>query len=227
MKRKTHKKQSNPKFRISLKLDNLNWEKTEKFFFKERQKLVKHLDKAEKCTPSTKDILNLLAGGAVIGLSFLIPAAPMALAPLLIDSRKYNTSLFNQTIKRLKKQKLVQIIEEDGNTMVKITDEGRVRALRYKLSEMMVKNPKVWDKKWRVVIFDIQEKHKRMREIFRKHLQIMGFYMLQKSVWVHPYPCFNEIEFLRQIYDVGIDVTYLVAEKIENPQDLKDQFNLH
>lgn len=54
----------------------------------------------------------------------------------------------------------------------------------------------------------------------------MGFYMLQKSVWVHPYPCFDEIEFLRQVYNVGINVTYILAEKIENAEDLKDHFKL-
>jgi len=150
----------------------------------------------------------------------------MALAPLMIDSNKFTRWKLNHTVKRLKRQNLVKIVYEDGLPVVKITEQGRLRALRYKLEEMEVKKPKVWDRKWRLVIFDIPEKHKRMREIFRNHLKIMGFYMLQKSVWVHPYPCSQEIEFLRQIYNVGINVTYIVAEKIESSDNLKSYFRL-
>jgi len=55
----------------------------------------------------------------------------------------------------------------------------------------------------------------------------MGFYMLQKSVWVYPYPCFDEIEFLRQIYKVEINVTYILAKSIENSEYLADNFQLN
>ena len=159
-------------------------------------------------------------------MSFVIPVAPMALAPFVVDSNKYNKKRFNQIIGRLNKQKLIEMSEEGGQTVVKITDEGRVRALRDKMAEMEIKRPKAWDRKWRMVIFDIPEKYKRMREIFRQHLKLLGFYPLQKSVWVHAFPCFDEIEFLRQIYHVGVDVTYVVAERIERAEELKDRFDL-
>lgn len=109
---------------------------------------------------------------------------------------------------------------------MRITQAGRVRALRYKVDEMAVDKPKQWDKKWRVVIFDIPEPQKNMREIFRKHLKYLGFYPLQKSVWVHPYPCFDEIEFLRQVYNIGGDVTYIVGEQLESTELLKQHYGL-
>ncbi len=213
------------KFSVKLQLENVHWGKVEKIFFADRKLLQKQLESQEKRKARVKEILAVLAGGAVIGISLIVPTAPMILAPF-IGRNRYDQSTFNRVVDRLKKQRLVEITEENGQTLVRITEDGRIRALRYKLDEMQVKKPKVWDRKWRIVIFDITEKSKRMREIFRHHLKTMGFYMLQKSVWVHPYPCNNEIEFLKQVYGVGINVTYIVAEKIESSENLKSHFQL-
>lgn len=223
---KSEPRKFTPKYGTELNLDKVAWEKVEKIFTNERLLLTKKLNSEKGRYPSTKEILKLLAGGAIFGLSLAIPTLPMALAPFVMDRNNYNRSFFDQTINRLKKQKLVRIDYEDGQPVVRITNEGRVRALRYKLLEMTVKKPKVWDKKWRLVIFDIPEKYKRMREILRYHLKMMDFYKLQKSVWLHPYPCFDEIEFLRQIYGVGTDVTYVVAVSIEDSEYLRERYDL-
>ncbi len=214
------------KYGLPLQLTKIDWQKVEKIFSVDEKAELKKLNKTENNDVKTREILKLLAAGAVIALSFVIPVAPMALAPFVIDSNKYNRKRFNQTIGRLNTQKLIEISEESGQTVVRITEAGRVRALRYKLMEMEIKRPQTWDKKWRIVIFDIPEKYKRMREIFRQHLKLLGFYPLQKSVWVHAFSCFDEIEFLRQIYHVGVDVTYVVAERIERAEELKDRFDL-
>lgn len=212
------------KYAIAVQLDNVSWDKVERIFNRDKRLLLKEHKENDRL--SSKEILTILASGAVIALAFVIPAAPLALAPFILDGSKYKGWRLRESVKRLRKQKLVEIVYKDGEPLVKITDQGRIRALRYKLSEMRIEKPKVWDRKWRMVIFDIPEKFKRMREIFRQHLKIMGFYPLQKSVWVHPYPCFDEIEFLRQIYHVGISVTYVVAEKIEGSEDIKFRFDL-
>lgn len=224
--KKTKSKKGNLKFTTRLELSKVNWEKIEKIFATDTNLIKKVLAKDEERNPHVAEILKLLAGGSIIALSLVFPTLPMALAPLILKNKSYNQALFNQTIKRLERQKLVEIFIEGEHTLVRITHEGKVRALRYKLSEIQVKKPKIWDKKWRVVIFDIPEKYKRAREIFRDHLKGMGFYMLQRSVWVYPYPCFDEIEFLRQIYRVEIDVTYILAQRIENSENLIDHFQL-
>ena len=50
-----------------------------------------------------------------------------------------------------------------------------------------------WDKKWRIVIFDIPQELHKNRNYFRNKLKYLGFYMLQKSVFVIPYPCEEEL----------------------------------
>lgn len=213
------------KYSLNLSLNKIEWEKMEKIFTLDKNIFLKKFMKDDDNKPDAKELLKILAAGSIIALSFAVPTLPLALSPF-ISSKRFDQSRFNQTFHRLKKQKLVKVIYENGIPTVRITNAGKVRALRYKLEEMMIKKPKVWDKKWRLVIFDIPEKHKNMREIFRRHLQVMGFFMLQKSVWVHAFSCFDEIEFLRQIYHVGINVTYIVADKMESSENLKSFFDL-
>ena len=100
------------------------------------------------------------------------------------------------------------------------------KALTYQLDTMKLDRPKKWDKKWRVVIFDVPNKYGRTRDIFRKRLDQLGLRKIQKSVYVSPYPCFKEVEFLRELYGIPVTVQYLLVEQIEDDAFLKRQFNL-
>ena len=40
-----------------------------------------------------------------------------------------------------------------------------------------------WDGKWRIVVFDIPESHRKERSVLRAHLKIWGFTPWQQSVW--------------------------------------------
>lgn len=213
------------KYSRVMQLKDVDWDKVKEIFSIDRKLLNEQLSRKEILTANAHELLPILAGGTVIALSFLIPIAPMVLGPFILKD-KFKRGVFGQTLERFKKQKLVKVVEENGMTVVKITNRGRIRALRYKLDKITIQKPQKWDKKWRLVIFDIPETHKMMREVFRHYLKRLNFYQLQKSVWVHPYPCFDEIEFLRQLFGVGINVSYILAERIEDSDDLKSHFKL-
>src|SRR3990167_2211250 len=59
-----------------------------------------------------------------------------------------------------------------------------------------------WDKKWRVVIFDIPEKSRMARDALRRKLKELEFRELQKSVFVHPYECKKEIDFIIEFFNL-------------------------
>ncbi len=208
-----------------INLKKIDWEKVNKIFAPEKKAILEILEEESNRYPHVKEILLLLAAGSVLSLSVLFPTFPMILTPFLSWS-KYNKGRFKQTVNRLKAKKLVEIIEENGEQVVKITEKGRIKALKYKIEEIKIKEPKRWDKCWRIVIFDVPEGSKKLRDLFREKLKSLHFYPLQKSVWVHPFPCFDEIEFLRQIYGVGFDVSYVIAKKIEEEKKLLSFFNL-
>jgi DNA-binding transcriptional regulator PaaX len=91
---------------------------------------------------------------------------------------------------------------------------------------MKIKEQGQWDGRWRIVFFDIPEKRRKARDALRDKLRDLGFYELQKSVFVHPFPCRDEIDFVVEFLKIRPFVRY--AEMIEptNEAELKIYFDL-
>lgn len=188
--------------------------------------------------PTVRDVLLLLGVGTLVVGTIAIPALPMAVKPVIdfYKQRKHQKEAkewarFNQwrlrkILKRLYDQKTVEIIENGDKSCIRLTEKGKIRVLSYKLEEIMIKRPPKWDGKWRIIIYDIQKEKRLLSEIFRRFLRKMEFLKLQKSVYLTPYPCDKQIEFLRQYYGLGEEVLYLVVEKLENEQAYKEYFIL-
>lgn len=210
----------------NISLENIDWEKVRKIFKSDRDTILDRLTREINRYPYAKEILLLLAGGALISGALLMPGLHRLIPSSHWQGRGYKKYRLKQTLKRLHKQKIVEVLETKDGYVVKITKNGLTRALQYKLDDMNVKRKKVWDKKWRIVIFDIEERKRKLRDEFRKRLKQLGFYSLQESVYVHAFPCFDEVEFLRQIYQVPISVTYILAEKIESQENLEKYFQV-
>lgn len=116
--------------------------------------------------------------------------------------------------------------KSDGIIQITLTKLGKEYALKYKIDEIIVKKPNIWDKKWRLVIFDIPEKRRVARNSLRNKLRKLDFYELQKSVFVHPYPCQNEIEFIVEFFKIRPCVRYAEVTNLTNEEELKLHFNL-
>ncbi len=204
----------------------IDWEKAQKIFQKEKETILATLKRGVDKYPYSREILAILASGAIISAAFIVPGLAKTFSQSVGVGKGYSKKRLKQTLKRLHKQKAIEVVETNDGQVVRITQKGFTKALKYKLDEMNIKEQKSWDKKWRIVIFDIPEGKKRLRDEFRKRLKQMGFYSLQESVFVHAYPCFDQVEFLRQIYGVDIEVTYIIATKIEGQDNLKEIFKI-
>ncbi len=91
---------------------------------------------------------------------------------------------------------------------------------------MAIKKPQHWDGMWRVVLFDIPERQRKAREALRTDLKQLGLRELQKSVFVHPYPCGDEVDFIIELYQLRPFVRQLVATTIDSELHLKKRFGL-
>jgi hypothetical protein len=197
---------------------DIDWEKAACVFEKGKTSQ----SKITASFPSTKDVLNILAAVGTIGFLFACPKA----ASQMLGNNQYKRWKVKKVFSNLSRQKDIEVQEhEDGSQTVRITKQGMVKALRYKLDTMKLQ-PRRWDGKWRVVLFDIPEKHKKIRDVFRMRLIQLSLYMLQDSVFASPYPCFDEIEFLRSLYHVQFNVIYVLADKIEDDTPLRQHFQL-
>lgn len=216
--RSLQKSQKKKRHTLYAKID---WQKAETLFQRPARK-----DDQERCYPPVREVLRVVAAAGVVGMIFLVPGAAPGFAALFGLTR-YRDWEVNQVVKKLSRQKYISIVEnDDGTITVKITKSGFTRALSYELDTMRILPPKRWDRKWRVVIFDIPEKYKDLRNAFRERLRQLGLYQLQESVYVSPYPCFDEVEFLRELYGVAFTTKYLLVDRIEDDSILRDHFGL-
>jgi hypothetical protein len=200
---------------------HINWEKAVVLF--QNEQFIGH---PGHLLPAARDVLRLLACAGQIGMMFAFPKAASSLAPLIVGGQPYKRWATKKVLSQLERHKFVSIeYQEDGNVKVKITQAGMIRVINYKLDSIKI-IPKKWDKKWRVVIFDIPNNHRHLRDQFRMRLKQLSMYQLQESVFVSPYSCFDEIEFLRELYGVSFHVEYLLVEKIEHDLKLKEHFEL-
>ena len=110
----------------------------------------------------------------------------------------------------------------------KFTEKGR-RWFQYSTVKYFeLKNQhKKWDKKWRVVIFDIPNSMNKERNWLRSRLKILGFHSIQKSVFALPYKCEEELGELCSNIGVSNYVDIMIVESIGSKElELKKYFKL-
>lgn len=196
--------------------------------------LAKQIDKKEfeRKYTSVKNVLTLVGVGVFLAASIAMPNLPLVVKPFLKDENKYdawkrfNISYLKRTLYRLEKQKLLEFSEKDGLQIVKITEPGKRKILKYAIDELTIEKPKYWDGKWRLISYDIPGNLKSLRKIFRDQLCLWGFFPLHESVLLHAYPCEKQIEFLREYLGVGEYVRTFIVSKIENDKPFRDFFGV-
>lgn len=170
-------------------------------------------------------ILALLSNGLLLGYA----RGQKQRKELLEESDKIWRSIDRdqlfQTLRMLKMKKLVEVIEKADSARVAITPAGKNRAKNFIIDELEIKKPKKWDGKWRLVIYDIPESRKKMRDGFRQHLKRLGFCEFQKSVFAIPYPCEDEISTLVNLMNLKDNARYLEAA-LSHDRDLRKEFSL-
>ncbi|MBI4033920.1 MAG: hypothetical protein HY378_00010 [Candidatus Brennerbacteria bacterium] len=125
----------------------------------------------------------------------------------------------------LQREKLIEVSETpDGKTKVALTESGKKKVLQYQFEDLKITPLKKWDKKWRMVIFDIPEPYKRARETLRAKLRELGFHQLQKSVFVHSQECRNEIEFVVEFLGVSPYVRMAEVSRFDGDDELRSRF---
>jgi len=119
---------------------------------------------------------------------------------------------FSQFIQNLQNRGYIQVKALKGTRGVILTLKGAERVLRAKLKSTKKKRRK--DNKWIMVIFDIPEKQRRTRELFRSALINLGYQKLQQSVWVCPYDVHKETEEAIRAYRSIPYVKLFIIEEV-------------
>lgn len=131
-----------------------------------------------------------------------------------------NKQTVYDTVNRLEKEGYLKKVETAGRKRYIATLKGKAKILAH------IKKDKKWDGKWRIVIFDIPETKKKMRNFFREKLFDIGFRKLQESVWICPYNIANIVEELIELCDAKPYIHYLLVEELDNKDVLMKLFKL-
>ena len=180
------------------------------------------------------------ASGGIIAFSalFVAPGLALVLPPIMKGVRDWKRDKriaqelaqkrrIQEAIKRLREKRLVRHEECGKKTYIVITKHGRQEVKRFDFENLAIQQPDNWDKRWRLVIFDIPEKFKKGRWALRDKLLELGFYPLQKSVFAYPYDCNDEIDFITRFCDVENFVCYLICGFVGNKEIvLRKHFSL-
>jgi hypothetical protein len=117
-----------------------------------------------------------------------------------------------QALRRLEKKGLVTCEKTRAGWAARLSPRGKKAAQKMEATEVIrIKKPDRWDGRWRIIIFDIWEHRRGMRDKLRRMLQKAGFYKLQGSIWIYPYDCEDLLVFLRADMHLGKSILYVIA----------------
>ena len=183
--------------------------------------------KITRLGPNQQKILLLLFGGVGLGVARTPNQYFRVLKEVKTEWQNINERALNNAIKNLYKSKLIKEKENrDGSLTMILTDNGKKKAVTFNIDNLEIKKPKKWDREWRIIIFDIPEKKRESRDVLRNILKKLGFFELQKSVFVYPYPCQDEMDYVIEFFDLRLYVRIITATKLDNELHLKKIFNL-
>lgn len=177
--------------------------------------------------PVQRKIILVLLGGVALGFSSSSRQYFKTFRKITKEWKKIDQRSFSRSIRKLSSKKLVEEkYSSDGSFELVLTEEGRQLAKRLSFmgDAINFKKPKRWDRRWRLVFFDIPEKDRDFRDILRDHLYNLNFFKIQKSVFVSPHPFEKQILELVKLYSAEPYVRVITAMYIDNEAKIKNYF---
>ena len=132
----------------------------------------------------------------------------------------YNPEKIYRNVKNLQQR---GILQKDGKGYFSFTKQGKQWARNSAQRHFKSQN-QIWDNKWRIVIFDVPQELHHARIKLAARLRGWGFFMLQKSVYVFPHKCEEELGYLCQELKISDFVDVIVAE---NPGFREEEIRSH
>lgn len=194
-----------------------------------KKKERKEQKEKEKRVPIKNLLLRSLASAGMISVALVAPKMTRLLKQLdrPAKSRAHLYRRIAQGISRLEQSGLVTVSGEYAKRRVKITEKGLKILEQIEFGGMMIPEPAFWDGKWRILVFDINERRRRTRNQLRRLIQGQGFVRLQDSVWVYPYPRDEFMSLVRAHLKSGVgEMRFFVAEALESDKALREHFRI-
>ncbi|MBI2482328.1 MAG: hypothetical protein HYV76_02090 [Candidatus Vogelbacteria bacterium] len=173
-----------------------------------------------------KQILLLLAAGAALNLSQSPKRSGYILKQIPKELTKIKREYLYRLVKEFHHHHLVDYREENDVIKIVLSEDAKKQILVYSLDKLIIPTPSRWNGHWFLVSFDIPEKKRSGRDALRDKLKELGFYEWQKSVFIYPYPCRKEVDFIIEVFDLRPYVRIAEVINVTNEAELKLRFKL-
>jgi len=178
--------------------------------------------KKQKRKDVTAFVLGAVGLTGMLGIAMVAPNVLGAMGKLGLLPGRRQKEIINRARDRMVREGLLV----RGGFKVKLTAKGHAALRRIEARDFKLRRPKRWDGKWRVLIFDIPEYRKGLRDKVRRTLRSIGFVRIQDSVWAYPYDCEDLTALLKADFKIGKDILYMIVEEMEGAWRLKKHFGL-
>jgi len=119
---------------------------------------------------------------------------------------------FARIVFQLQKGGFIKKLRIKNKNAIMLTPKGLYKVFDIKLKSANKERRK--DKKWQMVLFDIPEKRRKDRDLFRQGLRWLGYKKMQQSIWVCPYANMEETKKLIKRYRLESFVELLLVDRI-------------
>lgn len=178
-------------------------------------------------SPTKRKILTFLEAGIALSLTRSPKKCLNILKQIPRELENIDKQYLYRIIREFYNERLVDWKEkDDGIITIILSESGKKRVLKYNIDKLQVKKPNKWDGKWRAVFFDVPEKKRKIRDAFRRKLRDLGFLEMQKSVFVYPHNCCDEINFIVEFFEARRFVRFAEMTNLTNEAQLKLHFGL-
>lgn len=177
-------------------------------------------------------ILKAVArAGGILLLTAVLSTGSVNVIPALVKyyirKKRFEREKFLRDLKHLQNRKLLNFEElPNGEIKIVLTRSGRREMLKFDLDEIKLDSARRWDGRWRLAVFDIPHDKRRARDALRTKLLQIGFYPLQKSVFITPYECEREIDFIGTVFEVRDYILILYVSHFEGAEKLRHHFEV-
>jgi len=175
----------------------------------------------------SKIILYTIGATGILAVALVAPNSLRMLQILGFKKRvRYNRKYYLKSkISTMIDQGLLKLETKGDRKLIRLTEKGKLKLKKYKTLDANLTNKK-WDKKWRILTFDIWETQHNKRDSLRRELINFGFKKLQNSVWIYPHECEEFISLLKADFKFGNNARYLLVEKLDNDWQMRKKFNI-
>ncbi len=138
---------------------------------------------------------------------------------------KYTNDQIYNSLRYLKRKKFIAFEFKESKLKIFLTHYGRKHLETINIHEIKIP-PTKWDGRWRLLTFDIPESKNAARHFFRKKLKQLGFFHFQRSVFILPFGCEEEISQITKFLQIRPYVHLITCDRFPNDASLVKKFKL-